>query len=137
MYLEGPDPSMWDYEITGFNHDRSIMYVKFTFRIPGERDYHDINKVSLVYYGTTKDGAAQPDPAKLIYNNCAIRSLRRLKRSLTTLLLPPAPRPTMTLTISSRSSSTKQMLFTSRTHCPGCFSEEDVYGCLSRIGCQL
>lgn len=72
VYLEGPDPSMWDYEITGFNHDRSIMYVKFTFRIPGERDYPDINKVSLVYYGTPKDGAAQPDPAKLIYNNCAI-----------------------------------------------------------------
>ena len=72
VYLEGTDPSMWDYEITGFNHDRSIMYVKFTFRIPGERDYPDINKVSLVYYGTTKDGAAQPDPAKLIYNNCAI-----------------------------------------------------------------
>ena len=72
VYLEGPDSSMWDYEITGFNDDRDIMYVKFTFRIPGERDYPDINKVSLVYYGTTKDGAAQPDPAKLIYNNCAV-----------------------------------------------------------------
>ena len=63
---------MWDYEVTGFNDDRTIMYVKFTFHIPGNRDYADINKVSMVYYGTSKDGSVQPDSARLIYNNCAI-----------------------------------------------------------------
>ena len=72
VHLMGPERSMWDYEVTGFNNDRTIMYVRFTFRIPGDRDYADINKVSMVYYGTPKDGAAQPDAAKLIYNNCAI-----------------------------------------------------------------
>ena len=72
VHLMGPERSMWDYEVTGFNDDRTIMYVKFTFHIPGNRDYADINKVSMVYYGTSKDGSVQPDSARLIYNNCAI-----------------------------------------------------------------
>jgi len=72
VHLMGPERSMWDYEVTGFNNDRTIMFVRFTFRIPGDRTYPDINKVSMVYYGTPRDGDAQPDAAKLIYNNCAI-----------------------------------------------------------------
>ena len=72
VYLEGPDPSMWEYKITGFNDSRTIVYVQFTFHIPGNRDYPDINKVSMVYYGTHAEGAKKPDPARLIYNNCAI-----------------------------------------------------------------
>ena len=72
VHLMGPERSMWDYEVTGFNNDRTIMYVRFTFRIPGDRDYADINKVSMVYYGTHADGGEMPDPARLIYNNCAV-----------------------------------------------------------------
>ena len=72
VHLMGPERSMWDYEVTGFNNDRTIMYVRFTFRIPGDRNYPDINKVSMVYYGTHADGGEMPDPARLIYNNCAI-----------------------------------------------------------------
>ena len=72
VHLMGPERSMWDYEVTGFNDDRTVMFVRFTFRIPGERTYPDINKVSMVYYGTHADGGEMPDPARLIYNNCAI-----------------------------------------------------------------
>lgn len=72
VHLMGPERSMWDYEVTGFSDDRTMMYVEFTFHIPGNRDYADINKVSMVYYGTSKDGSVQPDSARLIYNNCAI-----------------------------------------------------------------
>ena len=72
VHLEGPDPSMWDYEVTGFNDSRTMMYVKFTFHIPGNRDYPDIHKVSLVYSGTVADGYTKPNPSYQIYNNCAI-----------------------------------------------------------------
>ena len=72
VHLMGPERSMWDYEVTGFNDDRTVMFVRFTFRIPGERTYPDINKVSMVYYGMHADGGEMPDPARLIYNNCAI-----------------------------------------------------------------
>ncbi len=72
VHLMGPERSMWDYEVTGFNDDHTVMFVRFTFRIPGERTYPDINKVSMVYYGTHADGGEMPDPARLIYNNCAI-----------------------------------------------------------------
>ena len=72
VHLMGPERSMWDYEVTGFNDDHTVMFVRFTFRIPGDRTYPDINKVSMVYYGTHADGGEMPDPARLIYNNCAI-----------------------------------------------------------------
>ena len=72
VHLQGPDASMWEYEITGFNNTRTILYVQFTFHVPGNRDYPDINKVSLVYSGTPADGSKKPDPSELIYNNCAL-----------------------------------------------------------------
>nr|MCR4805653.1 hypothetical protein [Clostridia bacterium] len=70
--LTGPDPSMWTYEITGFNDARTIMHVRFTFTIPGEREYPDIDKVSMVYSGMHAEGAPQSSVTELIYNNCTL-----------------------------------------------------------------
>jgi len=68
----GPDPSMFTYEIVDrWDNNRGIT-VRYIFTIPGEFDYPDINKVSMMYYGTPRDGGKQPDSCEVIYNNCTI-----------------------------------------------------------------
>ena len=70
--LTGPDPSMFTYKIVERSEDGKSVTVRFTFTIPGERDYPDINKVSLVYLGMEAEGSKKPDPCELIYNNCTL-----------------------------------------------------------------
>lgn len=68
----GPDPSMFTYEIIAQSNDRTRVTVRYTFTIPGELDYPDINKVSMEYIGSVSEGASKPDKCKMIYNNCTI-----------------------------------------------------------------
>ena len=70
--LTGPDPSMFTYEIIDRSEEDRSVTVRYTFTIPGERDYPDINKVSMEYYGGYAEGAQKPDWSRLIYNNCTI-----------------------------------------------------------------
>ena len=72
--LTGPDPSMFTYEIVDrWDNNRGVT-VRYTFTIPGDYENADINKVSMQYYGTPRDGAKKPDRCGLIYNNCTITS---------------------------------------------------------------
>ena len=68
----GPDPSMFTYEIVDRWENDEGVTVRYTFTIPGEFDYPDINKVSMMYYGTVADNYKKPDPCEMIYNNCTI-----------------------------------------------------------------
>ena len=70
--LTGPDPSMFTYEIIDRSDDGTEVTVRYTFTIPGEFDYPDINKVSLIYIGGYAEGAQKPNWAELIYNNCTM-----------------------------------------------------------------
>ena len=70
--LTGPDPSMFTYEIIDRWDNNEAVTVRYTFTIPGEFENADINKVSMQYYGTPKDGGKKPDRCELIYNNCTI-----------------------------------------------------------------
>ena len=68
----GPDPSMFSYEIVDrWENNRSVT-VRYTFTIPGEFDYPDINKVSMMYYGTAAENYKLPEACEMIYNNCTI-----------------------------------------------------------------
>jgi len=68
----GPDPSMFTYEIIDRSNDGTRVTVRYTFTIPGEFGYPDINKVSMEYTGNVSEGAEKPYPVKMIYNNCTI-----------------------------------------------------------------
>ena len=70
--LTGPDPSMFTYEIIDRWDNNESVTVRYTFTIPGDYENADINKVSMQYYGTPKDGGKKPDRCKVIYNNCTI-----------------------------------------------------------------
>jgi len=72
--LTGPDPSMFTYEIIDRWDNNESVTVRYTFTIPGDYENADINKVSMQYYGTPKDGGKKPDRCELIYNNCTITS---------------------------------------------------------------
>lgn len=70
--LTGPDPAMFTCGIVDrWENNRSVT-VRYTFTIPGEIDYPDINKVSMMYYGPAAEGYKMPDACELIYNNCTI-----------------------------------------------------------------
>lgn len=70
--FSGPDPSMLKYEIIERWDNSEGITVRYTFTIPGEFDYPDINKVSMMYYGTVAEDAKKPDACEVIYNNCTI-----------------------------------------------------------------
>ncbi len=70
--LTGPNPDMFTYQIVDrWDNNRSVT-VRYTFTIPGEIDYPDVNKVSMMYYGLAADGNKKPEPCEVIYNNCTI-----------------------------------------------------------------
>ena len=68
----GPDPSLYTYEIIERSEEDRSVTVRYTFTIPGVRDYPDINKVSLIYYGTVAEGSAKPLASEPAYNNCTL-----------------------------------------------------------------
>ena len=71
--LEGPDLSMFTYRIIARSEDNTKIAVRYTFTIPGEFDYPDINKVSMVYFGTNPlSEGTEPKYCELIYNNCTL-----------------------------------------------------------------
>ena len=70
--LTGPNPDMFTYQIVDrWDNNRSVT-VRYTFTIPGEIDYPDVHKVSMMYYGLAADGNKKPEPCEVIYNNCTI-----------------------------------------------------------------
>ena len=68
----GPDPSMYTYEIIERSEEDRSVTVRYTFTIPGVRDYPDINKVSLIYHGTVAEGSVKPLASEPVYNNCTL-----------------------------------------------------------------
>ena len=68
----GPDPSLYTYEIIERSAEDRSVTVRYTFTIPGVRDYPDINKVSLIYHGTVAEGSVKPLASEPAYNNCTL-----------------------------------------------------------------
>ena len=68
----GPDPSLYTYEIIELSEEDRSVTVRYTFTIPGVRDYPDINKVSLIYHGTVAEGSVKPLASEPVYNNCTL-----------------------------------------------------------------